>query len=154
MTSEPPSHPEDFGEADAYALEDLEPVEGEVVQPPGPGQQQGQTVVTAAAHAGPLPRPGTLRGYDLVVPGAAARIVTLMEDEAGHRRWVDRRYVQYRHRSLAAAFVLAMTVALGGIVLIALGKSTAGLVALITELAVLLGAFGLSQKFRRNGATS
>ncbi len=40
--------------------------------------------------AGPLPLPQVLEGYDQALPGLAERIATMAEDEAKHRRVIER----------------------------------------------------------------
>lgn len=48
---------------------------------------------------------------------------------------------RYQNRQLGAAVVVVLTIAAGGITLIALNKSVAGLILLVSELAVLAGVF-------------
>lgn len=43
-----------------------------------------QTVTTH--YQGSVPHPDILRGFDAVVPGTAARLVKLAEEESAHRR--------------------------------------------------------------------
>jgi uncharacterized membrane protein len=42
-------------------------------------------------HQGPLPSPDTLNKYEQIQPGFANRIIKLAEDEATHRRSLERR---------------------------------------------------------------
>jgi uncharacterized membrane protein len=58
-------------------------------------QQQGQPITLTVAtqsqvHHGPVPHPDVLRGYNELVPGAAERLIKLAEDEAAHRRHLEK----------------------------------------------------------------
>ncbi len=52
-----------------------------------------QAVVAFAAHSGPLPDPATLANYERLVPGTAERILRWAEQEAEHRRALEREAV-------------------------------------------------------------
>jgi uncharacterized membrane protein len=90
-----------------------------------------------------------LQGYDDVVPGAAARIMTLAEDEAKHRRGMERSFVTYRFGSLAVSGLVALVALVGGIYLSATGRSTEGLTLLVVEIVALVTVF-LVHQFRSN----
>ncbi len=101
--------------------------------------------IAASYFRGPLPSPEALRQYNEAIPGLGERIVTNWEQESFHRRSLERRLVeggirnQSRGQLIAAA--IAIIVAIGGIVLIATGHSTAGLIALLPNLVALVGLF-------------
>ena len=112
--------------------------------------REGQTLgpfreVAASYFRGPLPSPQALREYNNAIPGLGERIVSSWEDESRHRRGLERRIVdaaianQSRGQLIAAA--IALVIAGGGIVLIALGHDIAGLIALIPNLVALVGLF-------------
>ena len=111
------------------------------------GQQQEALVqqIVAQSFSGPLPAPEMLQGYEDVVPGAAARILTLAEEEALHRRGLDRSFVRYRTASLMAATLIALAALLGGIYLAATGHSTGGLAVIITEITALVVVYLVNQ---------
>lgn len=45
----------------------------------------GSSLIAAErSFSGPVPAPETLKGYDLIVPGAAERIIAMAEREAAH----------------------------------------------------------------------
>ncbi|MEJ0093013.1 MAG: DUF2335 domain-containing protein [Methylocella sp.] len=46
--------------------------------------------------SGPLPPPGSLREFEMIVPGSAARIVRQFEDEAAHRRALEKTELRFR----------------------------------------------------------
>jgi uncharacterized membrane protein len=83
---------------------------------------------------GSLPHPQILKQYDQVVPGAAERIVRLAERQVHHRHSME-------GRSQLFTFSLALITVLGGIGLIALGKTAEGLVPLVAAVAGLGGLF-------------
>lgn len=101
--------------------------------------------VAASYFRGPLPSPDALREYDGVLPGLGERIVTNWEEESRHRRSLERRTVEAgiknQSRGQIVAATIAISVALGGIVLIATGHSIAGLIALLPNLVALIGLF-------------
>ena len=91
--------------------------------------------------------PEMLQGYEDVVPGAAARILKLAEDEATHRRGMERSFIRYRAGSLAVSGLIALLLLGGGIYLTATGKDLEGLAVLIFEGTALLALF-LVHQFR------
>jgi uncharacterized membrane protein len=91
--------------------------------------------------AGPVPPPPLARRIRAHRP----RLITLAEDEAVHRRKVERREISYKMISLILAFILAAAVLAAGIAFVATGKSVAGLVLLVAEVAALAGVL-LSRK--------
>lgn len=93
------------------------------------------------AFLGPIPQPEVLREYDRVLPGLAERIVAWTENEADHRRTVERSLVQLSWGGLWVAFVLALATILGGMVLAWYGRSVAGVVGIVGALAGLVIVF-------------
>ncbi len=89
--------------------------------------------------AGPVPPPQWLTGYEQLVPGSANRLIVLAEDEAVHRRGVERSESRYKMSSLVFAFILALIVLIAGIYFVAAGESIAGLILLVTEVVALAG---------------
>lgn len=93
------------------------------------------------AFLGPIPQPEVLREYDRVLPGLAERIVAWTENEAHHRRTVERSLVQLSWGGLWAAFVLALATILGGMLLAWYGRSVAGVIGVVGALAGLVIVF-------------
>ena len=87
--------------------------------------------------ASPVPPPDWLDGYEQVVPGSANRLITLAEDEAVFRRGMERAEGRYKMTSLVFAFLLATGVLSAGIYFVAIGRSVAGLILLVAEVAAL-----------------
>ncbi len=46
-----------------------------------------------SSHSGPLPSPETLKGYESIVPGAANRLITMLEKQVAHRITVEEKVV-------------------------------------------------------------
>jgi len=93
------------------------------------------TTLVAEVTSGPLPPPSMLRGYEEVLPGAADRIFTLMEQQSAHRQKLERisldRNSRARDRGQHYAFILCALVIVGGFAAILTGHSVAGMAAII-----------------------
>jgi uncharacterized membrane protein len=94
---------------------------------------------------GPLPPPAILKGYDLVQPGLASRIVELAEKQADHRMILEKKIVfGDQNKSLAGlilGFILSCGVSYGGYALIMSGHDIAGAAIDITGITSLIGTF-------------
>lgn len=117
--------------------------EGIVVEQPLQAQPvrrppQAGPVVQFQHYEGPLPHPSTLRGFEEVVPGSADRIITQFEEQGRHRRKQENRVISHNLLSSTLgqifAFVLFMTIAVGGGYLIQEGKDIAGGSAIVASL--------------------
>jgi uncharacterized membrane protein len=82
--------------------------------------------------SGPIPPPHLLKGYEDASKGSASRIIAMAESEQQHRH---RREIMSTQASianerwgLALGFILALTLILGGIGLLIIGRDIAGLV--------------------------
>jgi len=51
--------------------------------------QQQKTAQITASYSGPIPSPSSLREYETICPGAAARLIVMAEEEAKHRHAMD-----------------------------------------------------------------
>jgi uncharacterized membrane protein len=116
---------------------------------------QRPTPATAITHVeasfvGPLPPPGMLVKYNEAFPGAAERLVAMAERQSTHREALETTVlsasVTSQKRGSYFGFIISMTAILGGIYLIALGKSVQGLVAIISSLTALTVVFVLGRK--------
>ncbi|HEX5870033.1 MAG TPA: DUF2335 domain-containing protein [Longimicrobium sp.] len=97
------------------------------------------------AFSGPIPEPEVLRDYEHVLPGLAERIVRWTEDEAHHRRTVERSLVQLSWGGLWSALLLALTTILGGMLLAWYGRSVVGVIGVVGALAGLVIVFMVGQ---------
>lgn len=99
----------------------------------------------SASFSGPLPHPALLDQFERIVPGAAERIIRMAEEQAAHRRGLEKTAVEANAWSQKAGpvfgFIVAMTAILGGFVLVFYGHSTYGIAAIITALASLAAVF-------------
>lgn len=109
----------------------------ETVQPVSPLQeeesaeheiQQPELLVAMESHAGPMPHPSILRGYDDVLPGTAKRVVDNWERESEFRRNINRQTeVVIPRRGQIFAFIIVI-LALGvSVYAIILGNTWQGL---------------------------
>jgi uncharacterized membrane protein len=103
------------------------------------------TSVVAESTSGPLPPPSMLKGYEDVLPGAADRIFTLMEQQSAHRQELERvaldRNSRSRDRGQFFAFVLCALVIVGGFVAIYLGQSLVGMAAILIAIGGVAATF-------------
>lgn len=77
---------------------------GSRISPVNPGLAAAATTVTetrVTAHAGPLPSPDVLAGYESIVSGAAERIICMAEKQQSSRIDLERRQLEadIEHRS-------------------------------------------------------
>lgn len=97
-------------------------------------REQLVQILARAVFSGPLPPPEMLARYNEALPDGANRIVKMTEDQSSHRRKME-------SRGQIFAFVLAMVAILGGIFLIAEGRSIEGLVPLLAAIGGLIAVF-------------
>jgi hypothetical protein len=148
--------PADDSEAsgqDGGQLDRAEAVDAEVVdESPQIGDARMVQAVQMLTHQGPLP---SSDWFAAVEPLAAGTTKALVDDYVAERRHqrrlqstavaIDREnflaFTRYQNRQLFAAWSVVTIIAGGGIALIATGHSIAGLVYLVSELAILAGVF-------------
>lgn len=115
---------------------------------PGAGQPE-RRITKAEVHAvsftGPIPPPEALAAYDQICPGAADRIIGMAERQATHRQSLEKTAIQgnVSHAKLGQifGFILGMVALLGGIYLLATGKSAEGYATVLGTLGTLAGIF-------------
>ena len=92
-----------------------------------------QITTVGASFSGPLPPPSLLAKYNEAVPNGAERVMAIAERQSTHREHLEKCVVegnvQAQKLGSVFGFIVAMTAVVGGIYLISIGKSTAGLVA-------------------------
>ena len=102
-------------------------------------------VAASYSFSGPLPPPEALDKYNQALPGAAERILAMAEKQSDHRRELEAKVVSsnvfVQKVGPFLGFVVAMTVVVGGMILILRGKDGYGLAAIIAALASLTGVF-------------
>ena len=126
-------------------LEEVRRVIGEDAEADTEVILQRITSVVAEHTSGPLPPPSMLRSYQEVLPGAADRIFTLMEQQSAHRQELERmaldRGSRSRDRGQVFAFVLCALVIVGGFGAIYMGQSVAGMAAIIIAVGGVAATF-------------
>jgi uncharacterized membrane protein len=90
--------------------------------------------VIATSFSGPLPPPNALKAYNDILPGAADRIILMAEQQAEHRQRMEKRVIEssldHERVGMVFAFVLTIGLMIIGSILIVLGKSVAGFLAI------------------------
>ena len=101
--------------------------------------------MSAEVYSGPIPHPRDFEQYEKVLPGSADRILAMAEKQSEHRQQLEKAAifsdVENSVRGQWFAFILGLVCAIGGIVLIALGKSISGLSIFIGSVGGLAGLF-------------
>lgn len=105
-------------------------------------QQNGGTVIEHRSWSGPLPHPGDLAEYNKLVPNGAARLFQQFEDEAAHRREMEKADLAERIRERKTAQWMAGAFAFSGlavsVVALLLGhENVAGIIAGTTIVGVV-----------------
>jgi uncharacterized membrane protein len=106
----------------------------------------GQEVKTQVlGYSGPLPQASEFEKYESVLPGAADRIIKLAENQNKHRRFIEKFVVIFDSLKAMGGLISALLIVLAGmfagVYLIMNNKSAQGLVAIITPLGIVAGAF-------------
>jgi uncharacterized membrane protein len=134
--------PTDPDEADEPPL----PAEPESVDPAEvldePTRHAVQAMIAGFQYesfSSPFLPPRVLDDYSRVMPDGAERVVSMIERQASHRQRLE-------SRGQLFGFAFAMVALVGGIVLIALGQSVEGLIALIGALGGVGGLFIYNQR--------
>lgn len=96
------------------------------------------SVSTEYRHSGPIPDPMTLERYELLLPGAADRILTMAENQSEHRRDIERIVIKSRARDsllgVIFGFILAIMTIVAGTYVVIKGYTWSG---------TILGSAGL-----------
>lgn len=106
-------------------------------------EESGKQEAVAAAFSGPIPPPGILHAYDDVVQNGAERIMSMAEDEQDHRHEIERGYLDLAKWGQRFGFVIGFGALVSGTILIALGHSVSGLIALLAVAGGVVGSLVL-----------
>lgn len=116
-------------------------------------RRETSLTVQAAAYSGPLPPPEALARYNEILPGAADRIIAMAERQSQHREEIETAVIngniQEQKRGTRYGFIIAMTVAIGSIYLLATGHAITGSITLFSDLGSLVGVFVYGKKQQR-----
>lgn len=118
------------------------------------GARSISTVIQSLGYSGPLPPPSFLKQYDEVVPGAAERIIKMAEEQAAHRRQLERQVISTDNIKSVLGTAFAFIVALVGLGLsfwAAIdGNPEFGTILGVGTLASLVGTFVYGTNIRHN----
>lgn len=106
-------------------------------------EESGKQEAVATAFSGPIPPPGILRAYDDVVQDGAERIISMAEDEQDHRHEIERGYLDLAKWGQRFGFIIGFGALVCGTLLIALGHSVSGLIALLAVAGGVVGSLVL-----------
>ncbi len=105
-------------------------VDQKQTEQPQENKPKKKRFIVSEAHIsfqGPLPHPQILKQYDQVYPGAAKIIFTLVSAQSKHRQELEKKVIasdiQHERLGMYFAFIITVTMIIGGIILIMLGKS-------------------------------
>lgn len=73
-------------------------------------QEQATHAIVATHFEGPLPHPSILKGYEEVLPGAADRIITMAEEQAGHRHDLEAKVIRFDELKSVVGLVFAFLI--------------------------------------------
>ena len=129
------------------------------LQPDSPALRDRTVEVTETLYyQGPLPPPEVLKKYNEAHPNATAIILRSFEEEGKHRRKMQSAIVEQgivrARRGQLFAFILAMTVVVGGVLLLLLEKNIVGFSAIGLGFAGLVTAFLAGRKETRRARKS
>jgi uncharacterized membrane protein len=125
-------------------------------KPSSPNHQAVVLQIATETHAtfsGPLPPPQILAQYDVIVPGAADRILCMAERQQQHRMGLEKFVIEGDSRRATAGLICGTVIALafggGAVYLVATGHDVNGLFLGLAPLATLVGTFIYAQRSRR-----
>jgi len=105
-------------------------------------------------YAGPLPHPSLLKQYDDVVPGAAERIIGLLEEQSRHRMYLEKTVIVGDNRranwGLISGWSIAVLFLITSAMLILAGYGAYGTVLGAVDLVALVTVFIYGTNIRKN----
>lgn len=105
------------------------------------------------SFSGPLPHPSILAEYDRFSPGIADRIVTMAEEQAAHRRHLEKVVIEgdsgRAWLGLCFGTLVALSAIGGGVAVILKGQPIVGLTAIVTQASAAAGVFVYAYRTRR-----
>ncbi len=118
--------------------------------PPVKQEQQSSLVARGIRFEGPLPPPAVLEGYEQIVPGAAERLIALVEADAKHQRDLEFATINAETNGLRRGQILGAIVVLAALGVAAfcayLGHETSALTIGGTTVISLATAFVLGRR--------
>lgn len=126
-----------------------------LVDEPNSAAAVQRTLVSASvSFSGPLPPPEILAKYNQVLPGSAERIMAMAEEQQRHREHLEKVVIEsnaaVQKLGPILGFIVAMSAVIGGVVVILMGRSAAGLVTILASLGSLVGVFIYGKRSQAN----
>src|SRR6266567_8816501 len=110
-----------------------------------PATKQHHLIGYSENYEGPLPHPWHLAEYEKISPGAAEKIITMAQEQAKHRQFLEKEVIESNikkeSRGMNYAFTLTIVMMLIGAFLLYNNKPTAGYFALFSPAIFQAGAF-------------
>ncbi|MDD2745159.1 MAG: DUF2335 domain-containing protein [Candidatus Gracilibacteria bacterium] len=104
-----------------------------------------RSIERTTTYSGPIPPASEFEKYELVLSGAADRILAMTEKQSAHRIELERAVImggqKMQFRGWLSASIITITCILGGIFLIYKGKDITGFATIISALGGLIGVF-------------
>ena len=148
---DPPSQPEQSSRPPAE--QDAEAIPEELVEIVGDAAKAREVLRITASYTewhGPLPPPSVLAAYNDAYDGAARDIVRMALDQSDHRRDLESSTIKsdlrVRQIGQVFGFIIAMTVIIGGFILVGTGRPVTGIISILVAVTGLVGLFIYSRK--------
>jgi len=98
------------------------PLEGEVLealpsnhtQNPDSRNDAGRIVAASYSYSGPIPHPSIIQGYEQALPGAADRVLTLVEKQSEHRQQLEKAHMQHTIQASTRGTYCAVFITMAG----------------------------------------
>ncbi|MDA1317085.1 MAG: DUF2335 domain-containing protein [bacterium] len=115
-----------------------------------PKQKEMSLIAMREMYSGPLPHPEMLAKYEKIHKGISNRIVRMAEKQSEHRQKIEIKVIDSNilneKLGMVLAFIISISVIVGGIFLISVGKNIQGLVTLGSIIALQLYNYYIQQK--------
>lgn len=120
------------------------------VQPSG--ESRATLIAQRRLYSGPLPPPESFEAYNLIVPGAAERILAMAEREVLHRHDIEKSVIKHstsiEDKGLYLSTLIMVIAILGGIYLVAIDRPVEGVTALVLGILTSVAPYFLKFKHR------
>ena len=113
--------------------------------PHGEPRIVSQTTALAVQFQGPLPPPVILEHYERIVPGSAARIISMAENQSNHRQTLERRVINLGCITQPIGQLFALIIALRSLAaaseMVKAGYSAKGVALVIFKISTFAAVF-------------
>lgn len=106
--------------------------------------------VVSQSYSGPIPHFTDFAGYENVLPGSADRILLMAENQSLHRQQLESSVISSdisnSRRGQYFGFIIAITMIVGGLGLVFVGRNISGFGTMLLALGSLVGLFIYGKK--------